>query len=81
MSTRTSTETKKKVRSSGPEPLFTTHEAAGFIQCDPSTVSKWIDRGLLLAYRTPGGHRRIRKSDLRAFMNTYQMPIPKELAA
>lgn len=61
------------------ESLYTTHEAARMLQADQSTVAKWIDRGVLLAFRTPGGHRRIRASDLRAFIQTYNYPMPAEL--
>jgi excisionase family DNA binding protein len=43
------------------DPLYTTHDISRLLQVDPSTVSKWIDRGILLAFRTPGGHRRVRK--------------------
>jgi excisionase family DNA binding protein len=61
------------------EPLYTTHDVAKLIQVDPATVSKWIDKSILVAFRTPGGHRRVRQSDLRAFLQTHQMPIPSEL--
>jgi CheY-like chemotaxis protein len=33
----------------------------------------------LPAFRTPGGHRRIRTSDLLVFMRSHQMPIPSAL--
>ena len=59
--------------------LLTTHDIGRLLQVDPSSVSKWIDRGLLTAFRTPGGHRRIRSSDLRSFLIAHQMPIPEEL--
>lgn len=59
--------------------LYTTHDISRLLQVDPSTVSKWIDRGLLLAFRTPGGHRRVRLGDLRSFLVTHQMPVPEEL--
>lgn len=56
--------------------LLTTHEISRLLQVDPTTVTKWIDRGLLTAYRTPGGHRRVRPSDLRSFLIAHQMPLP-----
>ena len=62
-----------------PKPL-TTHDVAHMLQVDASTVSKWIDKNLLLAYRTPGGHRRVRTSDLRKFLEEHNMPVPDELA-
>ena len=45
--------------------LYTTHDISRLLQVDPSTVSKWIDRGILLAFRTPGGHRRVREQHER----------------
>jgi len=61
--------------------LYTTHDISRLLQVDPSTVSKWIDRGILLAFRTPGGHRRVRQSDLRSFLIQHQMPVPEELGS
>ena len=46
---------------------------------DPSSVSKSIDRGILHAFRTPGGHRRVRDADLRSFLTDHHIPIPEEL--
>jgi excisionase family DNA binding protein len=61
--------------------LYTTHDISRLLQVDPSTVSKWIDRGILLAFRTPGGHRRVRGGDLRSFLIAHQMPLPEELGS
>jgi excisionase family DNA binding protein len=61
--------------------LYTTHDISRLLQVDPSTVSKWIDRGILLAYRTPGGHRRVRSKDLRTFLIAHEMPLPDELGS
>lgn len=63
------------------EQLYTTHDISKLLQVDPSTVSKWIDRGILLAFRTPGGHRRVRSGDLRSFLIAHQMPVPAELGS
>ena len=61
--------------------LYTTHEIAMMLQADPSTISKWVDKGLLLAFRTPGGHRRVRGSDLQVFLQQHKMPLPAPLRA
>jgi excisionase family DNA binding protein len=61
------------------DPLYTTHDISRLVQVDPSTVSKWIDRGILVAFRTPGGHRRVRGADLRSFLIAHEMPVPEEL--
>jgi len=44
-----------------------------------ASISKWIDAGQLKAGRTPGGHRRVAKEDLIAFLRRQQLPIPREL--
>jgi excisionase family DNA binding protein len=32
-----------------------------------TTVVRWIEAGLVVAYRTPGGHRRITRDQLHQF--------------
>jgi len=44
------------------------------------TIIRWIESGKLKAYKTPGGHRRVERKDLVAFLESYQMPVPAELA-
>lgn len=60
--------------------LLTSHEVATLVQVSPSAVLRWIDLGLLKAFRTPGGHRRISPSALRSFLKEHQMPVPMQLA-
>jgi len=38
-------------------------------------VVRWIEAGQLAAYRTPGGHRRIRREDIRAFSVERGIPL------
>src|SRR5438128_159840 len=59
--------------------FFTTYDIGRMTGTDPTTVHKWIDKGLMRGHRTPGGHRRVRGDDLRAFLTSHQMPVPKEL--
>jgi excisionase family DNA binding protein len=59
--------------------IFTTYDIGRMTGTDPTTVHKWIDKGLLRGYRTPGGHRRVRAEDLRGFLSAHGMPMPKEL--
>lgn len=59
--------------------FLTSSEVGELLQVNPSSVKKWVDDGLLLAFRTPGGHRRIRAADLVAFLVEHQMPIPNVL--
>ncbi|HLH29552.1 MAG TPA: response regulator, partial [Terriglobia bacterium] len=43
------------------------------------SVINWIEQSLLPSYRTPGGHRRIRRDDLLAFLRKHQIPTPESL--
>ncbi|MEL6340294.1 MAG: response regulator, partial [Myxococcota bacterium] len=43
--------------------------------------NKWVKEGRIPAFRTPGGHRRIRAADLVSFLTEHQMPVPRDLQA
>ena len=43
------------------------------------TIAKWIDQGVLPGHTTPGGHRRVKSSDLVRFLNKHGMPVPTGL--
>jgi excisionase family DNA binding protein len=59
--------------------IFTTHEVSRLLQVNPRSVINWIEQDLLASYRTPGGHRRIRREDLLAFLRKHQIPTPSSL--
>ncbi len=59
--------------------LLTSHQAGSLIQVNPSSINKWVKEGRIPAFRTPGGHRRIRAGDLVAFLTTHNMPVPRTL--
>ncbi|MSP60912.1 MAG: response regulator [Myxococcales bacterium] len=62
------------------EPSYlTSHQIADLISVSPSTVLSWIDKRLLPAFRTPGGHRRVERAALVQFLRHHQMPVPREL--
>ena len=67
--------------SSDTKSVFTTHEVSKLLQVNPRSVINWIEQDLLLSYRTPGGHRRIRQDDLLAFLRKHSIPIPPALMA
>ena len=58
---------------------YTTHQVSKFCNVYPTTVINWIEEGILPAFTTPGGHRRIKKEDIINLMNKNNMPIPQEL--
>ena len=47
--------------------LLTSTQAAGVLGVAPSSVKRWADEGLLQCIRTPGGHRRFRRTELERF--------------
>lgn len=55
--------------------VFTVNQVGEFLQVSPQTIVNWIEAGRLEAYKTPGGHRRIKKSDLEAFVKQHDMPV------
>ena len=58
--------------------VLTTWEAGRYCSVSPYTVRHWIRTGRLKAYTTPGGHRRIRRRDLDAFLLGHGMPLPED---
>jgi excisionase family DNA binding protein len=58
---------------------FGTLAVARMLGVSAMTVVRWIDNGLIPAYRTPGKHRRILRADLRHFVRRMGFPVPSEL--
>jgi excisionase family DNA binding protein len=63
-----------------PEDVLTSHQVGELLRADPSSVQNWVERGWLKAFRTPGGHRRIRAADLVRFLVERGMPVPERLS-
>lgn len=59
--------------------VFTTGEIADLLHIHQTTVIDWAKKGIVKSYRTPGGHRRIERSSLLAFLHEHKMPVPAEL--
>ena len=53
-------------------PPLTTYEISNYLHADLSTVIKWCELGKIRAYRTPGGHRRVRSEDFLAFLKHFE---------
>ena len=60
---------------SGPV-YFTTFQVARLLGVSAPTVVNWVKNGLLVAHRTPGGHRRIARADLVRFAEQNDYPVP-----
>lgn len=48
--------------------------AAAFLGVHPGTLRLWADQGKVPVQRTPGGHRRFRRSDLEAVLTAGSLP-------
>ena len=55
---------------------LTTGKAAEYCHVTYRTVLKWIEKGKLQSYRTPGGHHRVQTEDFLRFLKKHNMPIP-----
>src|SRR5215469_3209948 len=69
----------KMVNTKDDKSIYTTHEVSRLLHVNPRSVINWIEQSLLPSYRTPGGHRRIRRDDLLAFLRKHQIPTPESL--
>ena len=61
------------------EKVYTTREAAKLLDVSLRTVQLWVENGSLSAWRTPGGHRRVRADSLDAMLATRgetEAPVP-----
>jgi excisionase family DNA binding protein len=56
--------------SSGEPEWLTLGEAARYLGVAQSTIRKWSDNGRVRAFYTPGRHRRYRREDLDAFLDS-----------
>jgi excisionase family DNA binding protein len=53
-------------------------EAAQIIGVHPATIRNWAEQGELAFRRTPGGHRRFRRSDLQQWLASHRLTRPTE---
>jgi excisionase family DNA binding protein len=60
------------------EDVLTVFKAGQHCKVSPKTIINWIESGHIKAYKTVGGHRRINRTDLIAFMQKQGIPIPNE---
>ena len=60
------------------EDVLTVFKASQYCNVSPKTIINWIESEHIKAYKTVGGHRRINRSDLVAFMQKQGIPIPSE---
>ena len=61
----------------GMKGAYSTHDVARICHVTPMTVIRWIEDGKLPAFKTVGGHRRIRGPDLMSFCTSRGIPMPR----
>lgn len=60
------------------EKRYTVGEVAACCQVSGQSVRNWIEAGAIKSYSTPGGHRRVLRSDLVEFLERHGMPPLQE---
>ena len=58
---------------------YGTVEIARMLGVSPTTAVNWIRADRMPAYRTPGGHRRVKREDLVKFIRDNGFPMPADL--
>jgi excisionase family DNA binding protein len=54
---------------------YSTHDVAKICCVTPTTVIRWIEDGLIPAFKTVGGHRRVRRDDLERVCRERGIPF------
>ncbi len=58
---------------------FSTSEVARYCHVTADTIRKWAEAGRIDVFKTPGGHRRIRRDDLVHFLKDNNIPLHPDL--
>jgi excisionase family DNA binding protein len=59
---------------------FTSREAAGLLDVAVSTIQLWTNNGVLRAWTTAGGHRRIARSSVEEMLSKKQLVVRKTIS-
>lgn len=59
---------------------FSTSEVAKYCHVTADTIRKWAEAGRITVFKTPGGHRRIRREDLIRFLRENNIPLHTDLS-
>ncbi len=55
--------------------IYSTFQAAKICHVSFMSINKWIESGEIKSFKTPGGHRRILRKDLLAFIKKHNFPL------
>ena len=59
---------------------FSTSEVAKYCHVTADTIRKWAEAGRINVFKTPGGHRRIRRKELINFLRENGIPLHEDLS-
>ncbi|MFP6615478.1 MAG: response regulator [Candidatus Hydrogenedentota bacterium] len=59
---------------------FSTSDVAKYCHVTADTIRKWAEAGRINVFKTPGGHRRIRREELIAFLRENGIPLHSDLS-
>jgi excisionase family DNA binding protein len=59
---------------------FSTSEVAKYCHVTADTIRKWAEAGRIKVFKTPGGHRRIRREELLRFLRENSIPVHPDLS-
>jgi len=57
------------------ELFLTTDDVSKMLHVGKSTIKRWTDEGKLKCFRTPGGHRKFKATNIEEFIQTYHFDI------
>jgi excisionase family DNA binding protein len=63
------------------EDTLTVYKASQVCKVSSKSIINWIEAGHIKAYKTVGGHRRIKREDLEEFMKRQGIPVPSDQPA
>ncbi|WP_194712601.1 GAF domain-containing protein [Noviherbaspirillum soli] len=63
------------------DPILTSRAVAALLGVSVSTAQQWIESGAIASWKTPGGHRRVRRSAVMAVMGRSAQPQNIETGA
>lgn len=58
---------------------YTTYEVSKICNVTMKTITEWVNEGELPAFKTLGGHRRIKEDDLISFLKQNNIPFTEDL--
>lgn len=57
------------------ELFLSTDDVSKVLHVGKSTIKRWTDEGKLKCFRTPGGHRKFKATNVEEFIKTYHFDV------